>query len=184
MNKAQNNNNNCDSRSNNTNINDNDNNINNNNYNNDDNKIPNNYNYIGCRLDRFYISAMFKNALIDCIMQPCTVSDHDFVNLTINADVGISFGKSYWKFNDTLLEDAQFKESFEYYWVIISQSNYKNLQWWDKMKTQIKYFCIDYSKQKNKEIYGEYRKLKKAYNNIDLNKNDNLQQQEEIKKKK
>ena len=49
------------------------------------------------------------------------------------------------------------------------------------MKVLIKDFCIDYSKQKNKKIYGEYKKLNRDFHKLDLNTNDNLQQREEIK---
>ena len=180
LNNNNNNNNNSNDHNNNNNNNNNDNNNNNSNDNNNNNKSnDNNYknNYVGCRLDRFYISSLFKNVIVDCIIQPCTVSDHDFVQLKLNEDVGISFGKSYWKFNDVLLEDTKFKELFEYYWKIISKSD-KSIQ-----NSLIKEFCIDFSKQKNKKIYGEYKRLNRDFHNLNLNKNDNLQQQEEIKNK-
>ena len=111
LNNNNNNNNNSNDHNNNNNNNNNDNNNNNSNDNNNNNKSnDNNYknNYVGCRLDRFYISSLFKNVIVDCIIQPCTVSDHDFVQLKLNEDVGISFGKSYWKVNDVLLEDTKF----------------------------------------------------------------------------
>ena len=45
-------------------------------------------------------------------------SDHDFImiNLGGNVDAGISFGKSYWKFNDELLQDKNYTSAFEICW--------------------------------------------------------------------
>ena len=50
----------------------------------------------------------------------------------------MTYGKSYWKFNDSLLDDDEFLQTFEYYWKIISNCNNKDLEYWDKMKLQIK----------------------------------------------
>ena len=82
------------------------------------------------------------------------------MNLASNS--GIDIGKSYWKLNDELLNDIDFLSSFEYFWKLISRTDSITLKWWDKIKEQIKPFCIDYSKQKNRKQYGDLKKLKKA----------------------
>ena len=144
-----------------------------------------NYKYIGSRLDRFYINKHFIDALRDTYNLPCTHSDHDFVVLKLNIDIGLTYGKSYWKFNDSLLDDNDFVESFQYYWEIISRVENKDLTYWDKMKLEIKNFCIEYSQMINKSKYNTYRKLKKDFRNLNNNNKNtnNLQIQEEIKNK-
>ena len=53
----------------------------------------------------------------------CSCTDHDFVVMSLacnGGNNGISFGKSYWKFNDDLLNDSDFVSSFELFWNLIS----------------------------------------------------------------
>ena len=126
---------------------------------------------VGTRLDRFYISSVIKDLLIGYDTLPCSCSDHDFVvmNLACNSgNNGISFGKSYWKFNDDLLNDSDFVSSFELFWKLISRTENVTLDYWDKIKEYIKEFCIDFSTSKNKNLYGELKRLKKQYNSLNL----------------
>ena len=46
---------------------------------------------------------------------------------------------------------------------IISKTEDINLEMWDNLKIQIKEFCIDYSKSKNKKSFDEIKKLVKQY---------------------
>ena len=39
----------------------------------------NKYDFIGTRIDRFYINSSFKNSIIDCNMIHCSHSDHEFL---------------------------------------------------------------------------------------------------------
>jgi len=112
-----------------------------------------NFNYIGCRLDRFYISKDCRDQIVACKTLPCPFSDHNFVQLSLQLSSTVSFGKSYWKFNDELLKDDVFLESFEYYWNIIARTNEVTLNWWDEIKLKIKEFCLEYSSAKRKELF-------------------------------
>lgn len=126
---------------------------------------------VGTRLDRFYISSVIKDLLIGYDTLPCSCSDHDFVvmNLACNGgNNGISFGKSYWEFNDDLLNDSDFVPSFELFWKLISRTENVTLDYWDKIKEYIKEYCIDFSTSKNKNLYGELKRLKKQYNCLNL----------------
>jgi hypothetical protein len=109
-------------------------------------------------LDRIYISSLLCDNIKECNILPCTLSDHDFVYLKVKTNNIISFGKSYWKFNNSVLEDEDFIFGFEYYWHIISRTNEITLKWWDDMKLKIKDFCFDYSKHKNKNLYNRLKK--------------------------
>ncbi|MCG8032948.1 MAG: endonuclease/exonuclease/phosphatase family protein, partial [Candidatus Thiodiazotropha taylori] len=146
-------------------------------------KNQHNYDMIATRLDRFYISSVMKNNLSSFDTIPCSCSDHDFIMMQLNCQngAGTSFGKSYWKFNDELLEDKSFVSAFKIFWEITSKTETVDLNWWDKMKHNIKLFCIDYSKSKNRDLYGELKLLKQKYNRLDLKQTSDLKLLDEIK---
>ena len=133
-----------------------------------------NYDMIGTRIDRFYISKYMCNSINTFDTIPCVCSDHSFIKMNLTANSGIDIGKSYWKFNDQLLDDINFLNYFEKFWKFISETKEITLKWWDHMKYQIKIFCIDYSKSKNKEQFGEFKKLKKQYSTLDLESTSDL----------
>lgn len=124
-----------------------------------------------------------KANLIGCDTLPCVCSDHDFIMMQLNIQngTGTTFGKSYWKFNDELLEDKAFVSAFKIFWKISSKTETKDLNWWDRMKLNIKLFCIDYSKSKNKSLYGELKLLKQKYNRLNLKQTSDLKLLDEIK---
>lgn len=118
---------------------------------------------LGCRLDRFYVSKLLETGIVDSSIAPCTNSDHDFITLKLNISDSLAIGKSYWKLNNTILDNENFISTFIYYWQIISRSTDISLNWWDNMKSSIKEFCIDYSKQQNSETYSKLKTLKQQY---------------------
>ena len=140
-----------------------------------------NYEIVGTRLDRLYISSILKDTIVNFETSPCSSSDHDFIILTLKSQGGVSFGKSYWKFNDDLLHDETFCTAFEFFWKIISRSENIDLTWWDKMKATIKRFCIDFSKSKNKKLYGELKSLKTQYNSLNVARESDLKLLDDIK---
>ena len=124
------------------------------------------FNYIGSRLERFYVYAISKDQIVDCKIIPCPFSDHNFVHLSLRLSYTVSFGKSYWKFNDDLLNDNVYLESFEYFWNIVGRTVKITLEWWDEMKIKIKDFSLEFSSAKRKELFKEYRTLMKQFNGI------------------
>ena len=142
-----------------------------------------NYDIVGTRIDRFYISKYMCNSIIAFQTLPCACSDHSFIKVNLAADCGLDIGKSYWKFNDQLLDDNDFFRYFELFWKFISRTKNITLEWWDHMKNQIKTFCIDYSKSKNKEQFGELKKLKKQYSKLDFKSTSDLHIYNDIKLK-
>jgi len=119
--------------------------------------------YIGCRLDRFYITKLLQKNVVNCTNIPFTISDHDLILLELNMDDTLTFGNSYWKFNNSYLEDSEFIETFKYYWQIMSRTDEVTLEYWENMKMLIKEFCIDYGKSKRNEIYCEIKLFKNLY---------------------
>ena len=117
-------------------------------------KNVHNFEMIGTRLDRFYALSILKEHLINFDTIPCSRSDHDYIVMNLGRDIetGTSFGNSYWKFNDSLLDDSDFVSAFELLWKFTSYTDSISLPWWDCMKENFKTFCTDYSKSKNKHI--------------------------------
>ncbi|MCU7836932.1 MAG: endonuclease/exonuclease/phosphatase family protein, partial [gamma proteobacterium symbiont of Taylorina sp.] len=74
-----------------------------------------NYDFIGTRLDRFYISSLIKNAVTSFDNLPCVCSDHNYIVINLENHRGIDIGKSYWKLNDNLLLDDDFVTSFTFF---------------------------------------------------------------------
>ena len=142
-----------------------------------------NYDQIGTRIDRFYISKLICNSITSFETLPCACSDHSFIQITLAANSGIDIGKSYWKFNDQLLDDCNFVRSFELFWQLLTRDKNVTLEWWDDVKNQIKMFCIDYSKSKNKKQFGELKHLKKQYSNLNLQTESDLHTYNDIKLK-
>ena len=143
------------------------------------------YDVIGTRIDRFYASSLIKGMVIGFETLPCSCSDHSCIvlNLKSNKTNAITFGKSYWKFNNDLLDDDDFLTSFKYFWALVSRSSTVTLDWWDKMKEKIRLFCIDYSKGRNKRLYGDLKELRKQYNSLDLKCSSDVNTLNEIKEK-
>ena len=142
-----------------------------------------NYDFVGTRIDRFYTSKLICNSVSSFETLPCACSDHSFIKMTLAPDSGIDIGKSYWKFNDQLLDDHDFVRSFEFFWQMLTQNKDVTLVWWDYIKTQIKLFCIDYSKSKNRKQFGELKHLKKQYSHLNLQSESDLHIYNDIKLK-
>ena len=136
---------------------------------------------ISCRLDRIYVSNLLIGNCIESSIKPCIYSDHDFVNVIINlnnSNETISIGNSYWKLNNSILNDDEFISAFEFYFKIISRTEDITLDWWDGIKNKIKEFCIDYSKSKKSNAYKEIKLLIKTYHNSqDIEEKINIKNQ-------
>lgn len=82
------------------------------------------------RLDRFYSFkhqlSMFKN----CFITPVGFSDHSLVICTVT----LNSKSAYWHFNTNLLSDAQFKDTFTFFWEHFrdEKDQFQSLQnWWE-----------------------------------------------------
>jgi hypothetical protein len=63
-------------------------------------------------------------------------SDHDIVLVQFNVSNtnNITFGKSYWKFNNSLLQDRTFVKNFTKYWTELIDGIDFSLEMWDCLK--------------------------------------------------
>ena len=86
------------------------------------------YGLIGCRLDRIYVSKNIITNICSSGIKPWAFSDHDFTFISIKLDNILSVGKSYWKFNNSLLKDDDFNIHLEYCLKVLTQSADVSLQ--------------------------------------------------------
>ena len=101
----------------------------------------------GSRIDRFYISRAFVSRVSAASMQLVPYSDHCLVRVDFNPACARA-GSAYWHFNNRLLEDRCFRESFTRFWVKWRERQrcFSSLrQWWDVGKAHIRLFCKEYT---------------------------------------
>ena len=110
---------------------------------------------IGSRLDKFFISSELSPSIVNCEILPCFFSDHDMVHLTLKLDSVHSLGNGVWKLNQDLLKDSEFCYSVSA--LINSHVLYQEAfptvhEWWDFLKSSIKTFAIEFSREKQRKL--------------------------------
>ena len=105
------------------------------------------------RLDRFYIS----RSLVMGLSEPqhvASLSDHCGIQIKLTLSLELKSlpknpRRTYWKLNNSILEDEEFLPSFIAMWANISKIKSQFIdcaEWWDKCaKPEIKDFCIGFS---------------------------------------
>ena len=99
------------------------------------------------RIDRFFIAKSLFNK-VSCAILPCVLSDDDYVKLDVLLEGVVGRGPGVWRFNNSLLSNAVFKEFLKH--VIadykLKISDFGSLRkWWDSLKIVIRDFCINFS---------------------------------------
>ena len=87
-------------------------------------------------------------------MKSSTLTDHSAITLTLQSKGYAQRGPGFWKFNNTLLDDLAFVEQ-----LCNAIPAYKNKYnyltnkglYWDMLKMEMRGFCVQYSKRKNRE---------------------------------
>ena len=95
-----------------------------------------------------------------------THSDHKFVAISLSSFDHVQMGGSYWKFNNSLLEDTDYLDYMKIMLVdCVSNipSDESLLNWWDNLKGKIKTQTILFSKRKRKREKYELDLLQKEY---------------------
>ena len=89
-----------------------------------------------------------------CTIIPCSLSDHSAVLLTFNFPVRAQRGSAYWHFNNSLLEDQNFKEIVRLFWSDWQKQkcDFPDIAtWWDFGKIHIKSIAQMYSTKLTQE---------------------------------
>jgi len=113
---------------------------------------------IGSRLDKYLLSSKLVDLAEECDITPCFLSDHGYVNLSIDCTVSTPRGPGIWKFNNSLLSDKIFCEylSGRISDLSLCLSTFDSIKlWWDFFKVSIKADIISYAKSKHKKLNRE-----------------------------
>ena len=121
---------------------------------------------VSCRLDRFYLSTCLSSCVQTIYHEMYTFSDHHAVMLSTSPCNLQSIGKSYWKFNSSLLQDEDFVDFMSCF----LNNNVKNvpkddnmLIWWDDFKKQMRSIIITYSINKKRRERYVMNSLRKEF---------------------
>ena len=121
---------------------------------------------IQSRLDYWFGSSSLQKYIDKCDIVTSITPDHSGILLQLrNLAETFQFGKSYWKFNNSLCADNQFVERFnekitelKEQWTPLIPDK---LLLWDFLKMKMREFIISYSKEKAKRRKCEIEKLEK-----------------------
>ena len=135
---------------------------------------------IGCLLDRIFISNDYASKIEKPMFVPTTLSDHDLFKFNVLPLLpSVDAGKGYWKFNNSLLDDADFKGKIRSKIIVALEEIDQNtdlMLWWDELKISLKKISINHSTFLNKERNKMYAALTQQYILAEkLGKLDNMQ---------
>ena len=118
---------------------------------------------VACRLDRIYLSSSLDNCIKSCDNFPFAYSDHDCVLVSFVNNTEVKKGNGYWHLNNSILNDNVFCIKFREWFINLTDGLDICLEMWDFFKEQIKEFCIDYCRKKNKVKFKVIKELEKKY---------------------
>ena len=121
------------------------------------------------RLDRIYISKNLSSRLVQSGISPVGFTDHHLVSVDLIISPGERV-KSYWFFNNKLLQDVHFCQSFEYFWQQwqIKKAEFSSLRvWWEVGKAQIRVFCQQYTSHSTAKVKAAVQDLEVTIKNIE-----------------
>ena len=107
--------------------------------------------YLGCRLDRFYISKQYLNTVGKIEFSNSPFSDHLIYSLEIKVpSEGIKVGPAFWKCNTSILNDTDLKLELTNY-ILEAKSKNINIDWWENCKNDFKTIIIKHSTRISRE---------------------------------
>ena len=109
----------------------------------------------GFLLDRIFIPSQLAKYVENVSFVPCTFSDHDLLKVKLSPlPADIDAGKGYWKFNNSLLDDINFKGKIRARILSALEDITENTnltEWWDNLKISFKVLAIKHSTFLSKE---------------------------------
>ena len=106
------------------------------------------YGFSKSRLDRIYVPTCLASSIHSCEIIPCSLSDHSAVLLVLKFSTSAKVKSAYWHFNNSLLEDENYKEIVKLFWSgwQKEKGDFPSLaSWWDFGKVHIKSITQMYS---------------------------------------
>ena len=124
------------------------------------------------RLDYFLISDELQSYAEQVDIIPAPSTDHSAVTLRIKSLPGVKNGPSFWKFNNSLINDNNYiretKNVINNCKVKMNSEGIKNPQLrWDLLKYEIRKSTITFSKARAKTFRNEYRDIEEKIKEIE-----------------
>ena len=115
------------------------------------------------RLDYFFISTQIGSQISNCTIKPGFKSDHSLLQISLDLLHTQKRGRSYWKFNNSLLNDrtyiAMIKDEIKTIGQTIHMENKNTL--WEFVKCQIRTITMSYTKAVSKRNKEKENRLQK-----------------------
>lgn len=105
---------------------------------------------------------------------PALFTDHQAVEVELEIE-GTEFGKGYWKLNNEVLTEKDYREKFlELFplWAEMKNLYMKELDWWEDVKNKIKKFTVDYCTERSKLRKEEFCALQKEIEHTYVKQNE------------
>ena len=124
------------------------------------------------RLDYWFGSSSMLKLVNKCDIVTSITPDHSCILLQLkNLADNFSFGKSYWKFNNSLCADLEFVNMLNDKIIELKEQWIPEIpdKWlfWDFLKMKMRNIIITYSKEKAKRRRNEIDKLESEINNLE-----------------
>ena len=109
---------------------------------------------VQCRLDYWLVYKQLLHIVTNTEMKSFTLTDHSAITLTLQSKGYAQRGPGFWKFNNSLLDDHDFVDQLNNM-IPAYKNKYNYLTdeglYWDMIKMEMRGFCVQYSKRKNRE---------------------------------
>ena len=124
---------------------------------------------VQCRLDYRLVSAELSPLVLSTDITNSTLSDHSAIILTLRSKDYAQRGPGFWKINNSLLKDNAFIEQLQNK-IPEYKEKYCCLEdkglTWDMIKMEIRGFCVQYCKRKNRERRDIEKKLSEQLDSL------------------
>jgi len=115
------------------------------------------------RIDRLYVSRAHVSGVPSASVRQVPCTDHHLVWAEF-VPSRVRGGSAYWHFNNTLLEDERFLDSFRRFWAgwRRKRGGFPSLRlWWDVGKTHVRVFCQEYARGSTRRRKSRSEELEK-----------------------
>lgn len=122
------------------------------------------------RIDFFLISRPLSCSVKSTEIRTSIAPDHKSIFLNIEIKSEFARGPGLWKFNNTLLEDDNYKELIEFYYpqILVKYREVTDKQLlWELIKMELRAKTIKYSKEKRSKLRNEEKALQEELQELD-----------------
>ena len=122
------------------------------------------------RIDFFLISRPLSSCVKNTEIRTSIAPDHKSIFLNIEVGNEFSRGPGLWKFNNTLLEDENYKILIEFYYpqILVKYREVEDKQiLWELIKMELRLKTIKYSKEKRFKLKSEENILQEELQKLD-----------------